>query len=270
MATFAMHVPRRWQEQPTGPVEINPYWRSRGLTCLYLLRAGEWFFDHVTRSKLGLSEGTGAILRGDCVETTGNTTNYHRLPLGFTIHNGGTIVTMQRIVSGVVAWSCLNESTSNWHGMYSDVTSGVKTVENNVFNGDISVTAATRGRFSVNAVALVGSNNLRGSFNGGGIVTDTSFTTPITSNSIMTLGLSRKTILDNPSVSLVQLVAAATAAWSDGELQAISTAPYGELIRRRPLRLIFDATVAGGGGGGSSLIGSGLIGGGMVGGRLVA
>lgn len=243
MATLAIQIPRKWQELPTGPVELNPYWLSRGLTRLYLLRAGEWFFDQVTRSVLGTVVGTGALLRGDHIETTGNNTNYMRLPLGVLVHTGCTLVTAQTVVSGSVPWSVLSEADDAWYGLYSGATSNARTVFNNTFDGLISG-AGTRGRFSVNAITYAGSD-LRGCFSGSQITVDSSLTAPSISNTTMTLGLSRRaTGRDNESVSQIQLVASASLNWSAGELQAVSAAPYGELLRRRPLRTFFDLTVA--------------------------
>lgn len=252
MATYAVHVPSKWQQMPTGPVRLRPYWIGRGLKAFYLMRPGEYYRDMVTGTILGASVGTGPTFGPDYLQSNTSTANYATFPINFTLPTGNwqslSVIHSSSRISGTVVWSLLCSAALGWTGLYSEGVTTLTTYRNS-FDGSVTG-PATEGGYAVTGISYQGGgNNLRAGI-GGGLFADTTCVSidanGVTAPTTMAFGLSRRGVtLDNASTSRMHYWGIADGVqWPDGELRALSVSPYGELFVPRIDRAYFDIGAA--------------------------
>jgi hypothetical protein len=241
--TFTIVAPARWLREPTEPVRLRQHWLDRGLRSLYLLRRPGYYRNLVSHDRSGSDEGTGpAVFGRDYLETSTTPTQACTLPLGFDCQLGGTFLAHSQFVSGAgIHWSALDQSVAVATGYYGGVTAGRPFAIVTNSDGGAGVVIATTAHtlpldgYFMDVWSYDGST-LRAAFTGNQQV-DTSVVTPATGPiTTATIGIFKRSISDNYTDVKMKLFGAARLAWSAGELQAVSLAPYGELFQRDPRR----------------------------------
>jgi hypothetical protein len=232
-------LPDKWRRQPTGPVAVRPQWVGRGLTALYVLNARSWRINAVTGVLGGIASGTGHTYGPESITSSGIGTEHFDFAVGVT---PATIVIGYATISGSVAWSNLRRDIPEWSGLFDQSATA-----SNDFAGFIG-TLPTRGiGIPTYAFRWTEQNNYRGVADGGTVQVDTSTGAVPGNRSSISLGISKRWgIADNPSETRATLIAAFSQGLSDPEMQAITAAPWGELVRKQPRILYFTAPSGGG------------------------
>lgn len=233
-------LPDKWRRQPSGPIAVRPQWLGRGITALYVLNARAWRINAVTGAIGGTASGTSHSYGPESITSSGSGAEHIDFAVGVT---PATIVIGYSMLSGGVAWSNLRRDVFDWSGLYDQLAT-----TSNDFAGSISP-LPTRGIGTPTyAVRWAEQNNYRGVADGGTVQVDTS-TGAVPPNRVsIALGIANRGIggIDNPSVTRATIIAAFSQALSDPEMQAITAAPWGELVRKQPRILYFTAPSGGG------------------------
>lgn len=232
-------LPDKWRRQPTGPIAVRPQWVGRGLTALYVLNARSWRINAVTGVLGGTASGTWHTYGPESITSSGIGTDHFDFAVGVT---PATIVISYAMISGVVAWSNLRRDISEWSGLFDQ-----SSTTSNDFAGSIGP-LPTRGiGIPTYAFRWTEQNNYRGVADGGTVQVDTSTGAVPGNRSSISLGISKRGgVADNPSETRATLIAAFSQGLSDPEMQAITAAPWGELVRKQPRILYFTAPSGGG------------------------
>jgi len=221
-------------------LEIKPEWINKGLAAAWLFgsRVGssgakEYVADRsatvgasVTIEEDALITGGGAIA-ADIFSIAIFDGTSKSIPFSL-------VVDWER-VSGVVSWSFLS-GTSSWTGVYAQEAGRFRSVNNNVFNGDIIPTAGTA-QNTCGAVANA-NNDLRGSYRGGAVAVDTTAPQPSSINRVTaTAGASSTNNVANAAVARLRLFYSFTGTLSDADLISLSADPYQIFESEEPFRL---------------------------------
>jgi hypothetical protein len=223
-------LPDRWLERPTHKVRLmceHPL--ARGLRAFYDLRAGVWQINQVTGKIGGTLVGTGPFLFSKWIVTANSTTNYANLDTGgFNIATvPWTVITGNIRTAGTVNWSLLRRDIATFTGCYQQA--GAYLVSNaNDFSGSVTpsvVVKSSRG-VTYGAVALVGTNNLRGT-TGGAVTVDTVVVGPAAGTiTSCLLGASALSAVSNQSTTNFEYWGIYDKALPDGALQEICRNPW--------------------------------------------
>lgn len=211
-----------WAEQPSDIVTPHERWLNLGLKSAYLLQPHLWTINLVTGRIGGTHVGTGVSFVGGKLRTPGTSGNGALLDHGVAINIAAPIsmVVGCEHVSGSTDWGLLR-NTANWYGWYSDATGAIKTANNNVFNGSLTL----GGNGSV-AFRHTSNADLTGSA-GAGVSTDATTTLPTTvDRTQITLGYSRRSVSDAPAVADFTHFYVFNTALSDGALVELANEPW--------------------------------------------
>ncbi|HOF29434.1 MAG TPA: hypothetical protein PK441_01200 [Burkholderiaceae bacterium] len=228
-----------WTEQPTDIVTPSARWLARGLTAAYLLQPHLWTINMVTGQIGGTHIGTGISFVGGKLRTPGTSGNGALLDHGLPINIAAPIsmVVGCEHVSGSTDWGLLR-NTANWYGWYSDTTGAIKTANNNVFNG-----ALTLGGNGSVAFRHTSNADLTGAA-GANLVTDATTTLPTTvDRTQIVLGYSRRSVSDAPAVADFTHFYVFQAALSDAELVELANEPWRLWEERRGVIPVSVASV---------------------------
>lgn len=211
-----------WAEQPSDIVTPHERWLNLGLKSAYLLQPHLWTINLVTGRIGGTHVGTGVSFVGGKLRTPGTSGNGALLDHGVAVNIAAPIsmVVGCEHVSGSTDWGLLR-NTANWYGWYSDATGAIKTANNNVFNGSLTL----GGNGSV-AFRHTSNADLTGS-SGAGVSTDATTTLPTTvDRTQITLGYSRRSVSDAPAVADFTHFYVFNTALSDGALVELANEPH--------------------------------------------
>ena len=213
-------LPRDRQPQEfTGPSE---QWADR-LSCLYSLTPSTWRVNQATGRIGGTAVGAGPTWLGGRLRVSGSTSDYvlleHGLPLNiaapFTM-----VIGCERLAGSGVSWTLLRD-TSVWYGWYMEAQGDVKSADNNVFNGLVSLGAGNNYAFSHRS-----STDLTGA-SIGSLAIDATATLPTTVNRAeVALGVIRRSTITAGADSAFTHLAVIRGTVTDAELTSLAIDPW--------------------------------------------
>jgi len=203
--------------KPSVSFKVKSEWLDKGLTAA-------WVFGPDGPVDIAFNRtptvGSGVTFGGDYAQTDGTASGYLDLPVFDSGQTGNyTFVIDNERISGVVNWSYLHPGTA-WTGIYQQGTE-IKTSNSNSFDGSITPVGP-----SINQNCFVVShaaNDLRGTFNGGAIVTDATAGLPwAMPRNYVTFGGNRRDAIENISVTKIRVLLAFDRVLSDADKLQLS------------------------------------------------
>lgn len=166
------------------------------------------------------------------------------MPLRLVPNTPITILAIWRHIGGTVDWMI----GSTWTAYYSTASTSISTSNASDFSGGLSFTLGSYREpddtlMTVAAFSMRGTNDLRGSANGGPIVADTSVAAPSGVAANVYFG-SDSSLTGNKSDSIIRALATWNRAFSDADLIALSGNPW-QVLERTTRRIYLPAAAGG-------------------------
>lgn len=222
-------------KKPIGDVEIdwsNPL--TKGLIHYYKIDK-DYGRDLVAGGDGSTVQGTPPTITPTSIITSGASNSVVNLPINISTFDGFGIIIGGNEKSGSVPLSIL-ANTIDWNGFYLGSLVEGRLTSANSFDGAVDLIAGTIPKENNNTYTAysVSASDFRGAANGGVIVQDTAITIPAVIPPQISLGGSKRNIIDNLSVTEFLYVGIYNRKLSDLELKELSSNPYQILKPKTP------------------------------------
>ena len=216
---------------------------ARGLTSFaYFDSRVDWRNDIVNRRPI--TPGTNASVTEAGLRQFNVGGGGSSMPLRLTPNPPITVLAIWRHIGGTVDWLI----GATWTAYYSTASTSITTSNASDFSGTLSFTLGNYREpddtlLTVAAFTVRGTNDLRGSANGGPIIADTSMAAPSGVAANAYFG-SDNSLTGNKSDSIIRALATWNRAFSDQDLIALSGNPW-QVLARTTRRIYLPAAAGG-------------------------